>query len=220
MVQGAFRFEDFELDPARFQLTRAGQPVRVEPRAFDLLRLLVSHHERVVTKQEILEHVWGTEFVSDAALTTALRTVRRAVGDTGADQRVIRTAHGRGYQLVAEVQVVGGGDDAPVIPSHAAPAPAGEVPGDDAPAADDPGAVDDEAAGQDDEGVVPIAQEAGGQVAGAGDVDQVAGATGGVLASTGASHGWPALAGALALILAGGVLLASRSRIVGRRSRP
>ncbi|WP_228375164.1 alpha/beta fold hydrolase [Demequina iriomotensis] len=106
MADRVYRFEDFELDPARFQLTRAGEPVRVEPRAFDLLRLLTSHHDRVVTKQEILEQVWETEFVSDAALTTALRTARRAVGDTGADQRVIRTAHGRGYRLVAPVEVV------------------------------------------------------------------------------------------------------------------
>ncbi|WP_228372908.1 alpha/beta fold hydrolase [Demequina subtropica] len=125
MVHGVFRFEDFELDPARFQLTRAGRPVRVEPRAFDLLRLLVAHHDRVVTKQEILEHVWGTEYVSDAALTTALRTVRRAVGDTGADQRVIRTAHGRGYQLVAPVRVVGpAGDDARHAPPRIVASPA------------------------------------------------------------------------------------------------
>ncbi|WP_084104730.1 alpha/beta fold hydrolase [Demequina sp. NBRC 110056] len=107
MAQGVYRFGEFELDPARFQLTRAGEPVRVEPRAFDLLRLLVTHHDRVVTKQEILQAVWQTEYVSDAALTTALRTVRRAVGDTGADQRVIRTVHGRGYQVIAPVEVVG-----------------------------------------------------------------------------------------------------------------
>ncbi|SEJ64354.1 alpha/beta fold hydrolase [Demequina mangrovi] len=129
MAQGVYRFGEFELDPARFQLTCDGEPVRVEPRAFDLLRLLVTHHDRVVTKQEILEHVWQTEYVSDAALTTALRTVRRAVGDTGADQRVIRTAHGRGYQVVAPVEIVGAAaDDAvaglivPVAPSPEAPA--------------------------------------------------------------------------------------------------
>jgi DNA-binding winged helix-turn-helix (wHTH) protein len=68
---------------------------------------LVEHRDRVVTKNELLDDVWGDRFVSEAALTTGLRTVRLAVGDTGSQQRLIRTVHRRGYQFVAAVTVVG-----------------------------------------------------------------------------------------------------------------
>lgn len=120
-VTGERGFGDFTLDGARFQLLRGDEPVRIEPRAFDLLRLLLDHHDRVVTKQELLEKVWGTTYVSDAALTTALRTVRRAIGDSGSEQRLIRTVHGRGYQFVGTVWTA---DAAPATP---APAPASPV---------------------------------------------------------------------------------------------
>ncbi|MFH8282621.1 alpha/beta fold hydrolase [Streptomyces antibioticus] len=94
-------FEQYELDTARGQLRRSGEPIHVEPRALDLLCHLVRHRDRVVPKCELLDEVWGDRFVSEAALTTALRTARLAVGDTGRAQRVIRTVHRRGYQFVA-----------------------------------------------------------------------------------------------------------------------
>ncbi|WP_327370642.1 alpha/beta fold hydrolase [Streptomyces sp. NBC_01217] len=96
-----YRFGEYELDLARHQLRRAGEAVHVEPRALDLLCHLVEHRDRVVPKTELLDEVWGDRFVSEAALTTALRTVRLAVGDTGSRQQVIRTVHRRGYQFVA-----------------------------------------------------------------------------------------------------------------------
>ncbi|WP_328504354.1 alpha/beta fold hydrolase [Streptomyces sp. NBC_00457] len=101
MVGDTYRFGEYELDRARHQLRRAGEPVHVEPRALDLLCHLVEHRDRVVPKNELLDEVWGDRFVSEAALTTALRTVRLAVGDTGSRQQVIRTVHRRGYQFVA-----------------------------------------------------------------------------------------------------------------------
>ena len=100
-----YEFDDFALDTARFELRRAGHPVKVEPRAFDLLHHLVRHRDRVVEKTELLDSVWGDRFVSDAALTTALRTARLALGDSGVAQRYIRTSHGRGYQFVGSVAV-------------------------------------------------------------------------------------------------------------------
>jgi pimeloyl-ACP methyl ester carboxylesterase/DNA-binding winged helix-turn-helix (wHTH) protein len=102
-----YRFGEYELDIARLQLRRAGEPVHVEPRAFDLLCHLVVHRDRMVPKNELLDEVWGDRFVSEAALTTALRTARLAVGDTGGRQRLIRTVHRRGYQFVAAATVVG-----------------------------------------------------------------------------------------------------------------
>lgn len=110
MTAQVLRFDQYELDTARFRLTRDGEEVRIEPRAFDLLRLLLEQRDRVVTKAQLLDQVWGTQYVSDAALTTALRSVRRAIGDTGAQQRLIRTVHGRGYQFIAPVETA----DAPV----------------------------------------------------------------------------------------------------------
>ncbi|MFP3989586.1 alpha/beta fold hydrolase [Streptomyces sp. E11-3] len=112
MEGDTYRFGDYELDTARHQLRRAGEPVHVEPRALDLLRHLVEHRDRVVPKNELLDEVWGDRFVSEAALTTGLRTARLAVGDTGSQQRLIRTVYRRGYQFVAPATVVGAGPPA------------------------------------------------------------------------------------------------------------
>jgi pimeloyl-ACP methyl ester carboxylesterase/DNA-binding winged helix-turn-helix (wHTH) protein len=109
MAGDVFRFGEYELDITGHQLRRSGKPVHVEPRAFDLLCHLVEHRDRVVSKNELLDLVWGDRFVSEAALTTALRTARLAVGDTGERQRLIRTAHRRGYQFVAPAAVVRAG---------------------------------------------------------------------------------------------------------------
>jgi pimeloyl-ACP methyl ester carboxylesterase len=77
---------------------------------FEVLAYLVAHRDRVVPKEELLDAVWGDRFVSESALTTRIKAARRAVGDDGSAQRVIRTVHGRGYQFVAPVEVL---DDEP-----------------------------------------------------------------------------------------------------------
>ncbi len=109
MAGETYRFGEYELDIAGHQLHRGRELVHVEPRAFDLLCHLVANRDRVVPKNELLDAVWGDRFVSEAALTTGLRTVRLAVGDTGGLQRLIRTVHRRGYQFVAPVTVVRSG---------------------------------------------------------------------------------------------------------------
>lgn len=108
-----YHFNEFELDTAAYQLSGHGQPIHVEPRALDVLHYLLRHRDRVVGKDELLDAVWGDHFVSEAALTTALRTARLAVGDDGTKQRILRTAHRRGYQFVAEVRVESADDSAP-----------------------------------------------------------------------------------------------------------
>jgi DNA-binding winged helix-turn-helix (wHTH) protein/tetratricopeptide (TPR) repeat protein len=113
-----YRFGDgYELDGEQFELRRAGGSVAVEPQVFDVLAYLVDHRDRLVTKEELLDNIWGDRFVSESALTSRLKSARRAVGDDGRNQSVIKTVHGRGYRFVAEVGTVdaaagasGGGD--------------------------------------------------------------------------------------------------------------
>jgi pimeloyl-ACP methyl ester carboxylesterase/DNA-binding winged helix-turn-helix (wHTH) protein len=98
-----YEFDDCLVDPGRFELRRGGAVEHVEPQVFDVLVHLIRHRERVVTKTELLDTVWGDRFVSESALASRLKSARRAVGDDGAAQRVIRTVFGRGYQFVADV---------------------------------------------------------------------------------------------------------------------
>lgn len=97
------RWDDFSLDVAGHQLTGPEGEVHLEPQAFDVLALLVQQRGRVVSKAEILDAVWGDQFVSESALTTRIKQVRRSLGDDGRTQRYIRNVHGRGYQFVGEL---------------------------------------------------------------------------------------------------------------------
>lgn len=103
MTHVGVRFGDCELSVERMELRRAGQLVDLEPQVFDVLAYLLRYHERVVPKSELLDQIWGNRFVSESALTSRIKSARRAVGDTGRDQRIIKTIHGRGYRFVADV---------------------------------------------------------------------------------------------------------------------
>lgn len=96
-------FGDFRLDPDRFQLCRSGDPVRIEPQVLSLLVHLVRNHDRMVTKDEIVSAVWQGQAVSDASISSRIRSARQAVGDDGARQETIQTVHGRGFRFVAAV---------------------------------------------------------------------------------------------------------------------
>ena len=98
-----FVFSDCQLDLDRFELRRAGRLRPVEPQVFDLLAVLIRERHRVVSKEELLDTVWGNRFVSESALTSRVKTARQAIGDDGHSQHLIRTARGRGYQFVAPV---------------------------------------------------------------------------------------------------------------------
>jgi DNA-binding winged helix-turn-helix (wHTH) protein/pimeloyl-ACP methyl ester carboxylesterase len=100
-----YRFDECELDSRRRELRRSGRRVHVEPQVFDVLRCLLEHHDRVVTKTELLDEVWGDRFVSESALTSRLKAARRAIGDDGRSQRLIATVHGVGYRFVGPVVV-------------------------------------------------------------------------------------------------------------------
>jgi DNA-binding winged helix-turn-helix (wHTH) protein len=96
-------FADCELDVGRHELRRAGEVVPLEPQVFDVLAYLARQGDRLVSKNELLDEVWGDRFVSESALTSRIKSARRAIGDTGRDQRIIRTVYGRGYRFMAPV---------------------------------------------------------------------------------------------------------------------
>ncbi len=95
-------FGDCELSVERIELRRAGKIVDMEPQVFDVLAYLLRHRDRVVPKTELLDQIWGNRFVSESALSSRVKSARRAVGDTGRDQRIIKTIYGRGYRFVAD----------------------------------------------------------------------------------------------------------------------
>jgi len=96
-----------ELDTALFELRRGGDRVPLEPQSFDVLCYLVAHRDRVVPKEELMDTVWGGRFVSETAVTSRIKQVRRALGDDGRTQRYVRTHHGRGYHFVGRVEEAG-----------------------------------------------------------------------------------------------------------------
>lgn len=98
-----FEWDEYLLDVAARRLAGPAGEVHVEPQVFDVLALLVEQRERVVPKAELLETVWGDQFVSESALTTRIKQARRALGDDGRTQKYIRNVHGRGYQFVGEL---------------------------------------------------------------------------------------------------------------------
>jgi adenylate cyclase len=100
-----YRFADSELDTERYELRCQGVLRPVEPQVFDLLRYLVENRDRTVTKDELHEAIWQGRIVSESALSSRIKAVRQAVNDTGNDQRIIRTLHGRGFRFVASVEM-------------------------------------------------------------------------------------------------------------------
>lgn len=111
-----YRFADNVLDTTRYELLQGDDLVHVEPQVFDVLTHLVEHRDRVVTKTELLDAVWGHQFVTESALTTRIKQLRQAVGDNGRDQRIVQTVHGRGYRFIAPVDEISGGVERPVLP--------------------------------------------------------------------------------------------------------
>ena len=99
-----FSFNGYSLDTDRRELWRGSESIAVEPQVFDILAYLVQHRDRVVTKNDLLEAVWGGRIVSGSALTTRINAARRALGDTGEAQRLIRTLPRKGVRFIAEVK--------------------------------------------------------------------------------------------------------------------
>jgi DNA-binding winged helix-turn-helix (wHTH) protein/tetratricopeptide (TPR) repeat protein len=100
------RFGDFELDTAGAELRGVDGVVPIEPKALALLTLLAENGDRVIGRDEMIDVVWQGRIVSDAAVATALKLVRKALGDDGSAQRFVRTVHGIGHRFVPDVRIV------------------------------------------------------------------------------------------------------------------
>ncbi|MEO8181890.1 MAG: AAA family ATPase [Deltaproteobacteria bacterium] len=100
---GWFSFAEFALDPAGEQLWCREQLVSLRPKAFAVLLYLLENSRRLVSKDELLEKIWGDVSVSDSVLKAQLRDIRLALGDDALDPRFIRTTHRRGYRFIAPV---------------------------------------------------------------------------------------------------------------------
>jgi DNA-binding winged helix-turn-helix (wHTH) protein len=98
-------FGDFELDQERRQLLRWGRPVPLEPKAFELLSLLVERRPRVLSRAQIRDVVWPGVFISESTLTQSVNNIRQALGDDARRPRFVRTAHGFGYAFCGEARV-------------------------------------------------------------------------------------------------------------------
>lgn len=99
-----FLFEGHVLDPDRRELTRGSEVIAIGPQVFDLLAHLVRNRERVVSKDDLLDAVWSGRIVSESTLTSHINAVRKAVGDSGEEQRLIRTIARKGFRFVADVK--------------------------------------------------------------------------------------------------------------------
>lgn len=107
-----YTFGDYELDTRQHELRRAGKRQHIEPQVFEVLAYLFASRDRLVTKEELLDGVWGHRYVAPTTLNTRIKHARQAVGDDGVAQRVIRTVHGLGFRVVADVAVRGEKRDA------------------------------------------------------------------------------------------------------------
>ncbi len=99
-----YLFEDYVLDPERRELYRGANVVSVAPQVFDLLDYLIRNRERVVSKDDLINAIWKGRSVSDAALTTRLNVARSTIGDSGEEQRLIKTLPRKGFRFIGTVR--------------------------------------------------------------------------------------------------------------------
>src|ERR1700756_5275948 len=104
-MSNLYRFGQFALDSRKRTLSRADSPVSLTPKAFDVLLFLVQHPNRLVTKEELLQAVWGDTFVEEGNLTRYVSHLRKALSDASDDTGLIVTIARKGYQFTADVTV-------------------------------------------------------------------------------------------------------------------
>src|SRR6202162_5535853 len=115
-MSSLYRFGQFVLDPGRRTLSRADSPVSLTPKAFDVLLFLVQNANRLVTKEELLQAVWGDTFVEEGNLKQYISHLRKALGDNSEDTRLIVTIARKGYQFTMDVTVEEEADTAEQAP--------------------------------------------------------------------------------------------------------
>jgi TolB-like protein len=113
-----FLFENYVIDRDRRELRRGAELVAVEPKVFDLLAYLIRHRDRVVSRDDLIASVWQGRIVSESALASCINAARAALGDSGEEQRLIKTLPKKGIRFVAQVR-----DEAGEAPAAAPSAP-------------------------------------------------------------------------------------------------
>jgi DNA-binding winged helix-turn-helix (wHTH) protein len=108
-----YRFGNIELDPAAYTLRRSGRELSLQPKVFDVLRYLIEHRTRVVSKEELLDAVWRGEHVNESAVPWSISHARSALGQRRGSKKPIETVHGRGYRFSASVFEVAEASAAP-----------------------------------------------------------------------------------------------------------
>ncbi len=116
MAKRLYRFGAFSLDLDRRLLARAGEPVGVSPRGFDILQVLVEQRAQVMSRAEIMAQVWPGVSVEEHNLSVQMSKLRRVLGDSGEDGQVIATVPGRGYRFVAALEEPDSGAGAAMPP--------------------------------------------------------------------------------------------------------
>jgi DNA-binding winged helix-turn-helix (wHTH) protein len=101
------RFGDFELDQEQRQLLHSGRPVPFEPKAYELLRLLIERRPRALSRAQIRDVVWPDTLISESTLGVIVNSIRKALGDDAQEPRFIRTVHGFGYAFCGEAHETG-----------------------------------------------------------------------------------------------------------------
>ena len=99
-----YLFENFAFDTDRRELRRGAELVAIPPQVFDLLDYLIRNREHVVSKDDLIDAIWKGRIVSETALTTRLNAARSAIGDTGEEQRLIKTLPRKGFRFVGTVR--------------------------------------------------------------------------------------------------------------------
>ena len=105
----SFWFGDFELDQERRQLLRSGEPVPLEPKAYELLGLLLERRPRALSRAQIRDVIWPQTFITESTLAVVVNAVREALEDDARHPRFIRTVHGFGYAFCGEARADGDG---------------------------------------------------------------------------------------------------------------
>src|SRR6516162_963273 len=111
-------FGDHTLDPDRRELRRGSEPIAVEPQVFDLLIHLIRNRDRVVSKDDLIASVWDGRIVSESTLTSRINAARKAIGDSGEEQKLIRTIARRGFRFVGAVRMQPDGDETAAPPDE------------------------------------------------------------------------------------------------------
>jgi TolB-like protein len=126
-----FLFSDHRLDTDRRELCRGSQAIAVEPQVFDLLVYLMENRDRVVSKDDLIASIWGGRIVSESTLTSRINAARKAIGDSGEEQKLIRTIARKGFRFVGDVRNATRDEPAhagPAEKSHEPPRPALPLP--------------------------------------------------------------------------------------------